>query len=72
VGIFSFRTKKKQKRIESSSRTIKVPAKIYEALLLTSKKLDKTIDETVEENPLLLAQLLLIYNRGKSGSTKLN
>ena len=55
-----FRSQKKQK---DSERKIKIPTKVYESLLSIAQKQNKTVEEIIYDNPLLLAQIYLSYKK---------
>ena len=65
-GFFSlFRSQKKDVESNKFEQTIKIPIKIYESLLFIAQKQNKTIEEIIEENPLLLAQIILKQKRNR-------
>jgi hypothetical protein len=63
MGLFSSNTKKKQESVEVTERTINLPSEVYELLLLFAQNQKKSVEEIVEENPLLLAQLYLSFKK---------
>jgi len=68
MGLFSSNTKKKQEDLVVTERTIRLPNEVYESLSIFAQTQKKSIEEIVEQNPLLLAQLYLSFK--KQNSTK--
>jgi hypothetical protein len=63
-GFFSlFRSQSNDIESKKTERAIKIPIKIYEQLMSIAQKQNKTMEELIEENPLLLAQIILTHNR---------